>query len=146
MLGEKVAESTGRVTGRRVMPGGKVEVSFEAAGKVLGIEEREIGTYASAMRPDGTLYGEGQGVIMGKGGEQAMWVGSGVGTIKPDGSVSYRGAVLLPGRLTGLGPLERRGARVRTRGRSPGELALPALGVEVGGSDDIKVRTDPAGG
>jgi hypothetical protein len=30
---------------------------------------------------------------MGKGGEMATWVGQGVGTIKKDGSVSYRGAV-----------------------------------------------------
>jgi len=97
MLGEKVADSTGKVTSRRVLPnpggGATVEVTFEAMGKVLGTDEREIGTYTSVMRPDGTLYGEGQGVIMGKGGERAQWVGSGVGTIKPDGSVSYRGAV-----------------------------------------------------
>jgi hypothetical protein len=30
---------------------------------------------------------------MGKGGELATWIGHGVGTIKKDGSVSYRGAV-----------------------------------------------------
>ena len=30
---------------------------------------------------------------MGKGGEVATWIGQGVGTIRKDGSVSYRGAV-----------------------------------------------------
>ena len=45
------------------------------------------------MRPDGTLYGEGQGVIMGKKGHLATWVGQGVGMIKKDGAVSYRGAL-----------------------------------------------------
>ena len=30
---------------------------------------------------------------MGKDGDLATWVGQGVGTIKKDGSVSYRGAV-----------------------------------------------------
>jgi len=30
---------------------------------------------------------------MGKGGELATWMGQGVGTIKKDGAVSYRGAV-----------------------------------------------------
>ncbi len=45
------------------------------------------------MRPDGTLYGEGQGIVMNSEGGGATWVGSGVGTIKKDGSVSYRGAI-----------------------------------------------------
>jgi hypothetical protein len=97
MLGDKIGETTGKVTGRRVLPsaggGPRMEITFEDAGKVLGVDVREVGTYSSAMRADGTLYGEGQGVVMGKGGEQATWVGQGVGTIKPDGSVSYRGAV-----------------------------------------------------
>ncbi len=31
--------------------------------------------------------------MMGKGGELATWMGQGVGTIKKDGAVSYRGAV-----------------------------------------------------
>lgn len=70
-----------------------METSFEASGKLLNIEENEVGTYWSVVRPDGTLYGEGQGIIMGKGGEAATWVGQGVGTFTKDGGVSYRGAV-----------------------------------------------------
>lgn len=97
MQGDKIAESTGRVTGRRVLAnlggGPKMETSFEATGKLLGIDEKETGTYWSVVRPDGTLYGEGQGILTGKGGELATWVGQGVGTIKQDGGVSYRGAV-----------------------------------------------------
>ncbi len=42
---------------------------------------------------DGSLYGEGQGILMGRGGETATWVGQGVGTLKKDGGVSYRGAL-----------------------------------------------------
>ena len=45
------------------------------------------------MRPDGTVYGEGQGIVMGKSGEIAAWIGQGVGTFKKDGAVSYRGAI-----------------------------------------------------
>lgn len=97
MQGDKIAESTGRITGRRVLPnlsgGPKMETSFEATGKLLGIEENETGTYWSVVRPDGTLYGEGQGIHTGKGGELATWVGQGVGTIKQDGGVSFRGAI-----------------------------------------------------
>ncbi len=70
-----------------------METSFEAQGTLLNVEESETGTYWSVVRPDGTLFGEGQGIIMGKGGELATWVGQGVGTIKKDGAVSYRGAI-----------------------------------------------------
>lgn len=97
MLGDKIGEGAGKITARRVLPdaggGVKMETSFEATGKLLNVEEKEIGTYRSAVRPDGTLYGEGQGIIMGKGGEAATWVGQGVGTFTKDGGVSFRGAV-----------------------------------------------------
>jgi hypothetical protein len=97
MLGEKIGESSGKVTARRVLsnPGGapKMETSFEATGKMLGVDYAETGTYWSAVRPDGSLYGEGQGIIIGKQGKMATWVGQGVGTIKKDGGVAYRGAV-----------------------------------------------------
>jgi hypothetical protein len=97
MLGDKLGGESGKVTMRRVLPnpGGapKVEVSFQATGAILGVNATDLGTYHSVMRPDGTVYGEGQGVLMGQGGEMASWVGQGVGTLKKDGSVSYRGAV-----------------------------------------------------
>ena len=44
------------------------------------------------MRPDGTLYGEGVGLVMGQGGEAASYVGQDVGTMQSGGSVSWRGA------------------------------------------------------
>jgi len=97
MQGDKIRESSGKVTSRRVLqnPGGgpKIETSFEASGRLLGVKETETGTYVTVVRPDGTLFGEGQGISMGKGGELATWVGQGVGTIKKDGTVSYRGAL-----------------------------------------------------
>lgn len=97
MLGEKIGESTGKVTSQRVLPnpggGPKMETSFQASGKLLGLEENETGTYWAVVRPDGALYGEGQGVVMGRDGDVATWVGQGVGTIGKGGAVSYRGAV-----------------------------------------------------
>jgi hypothetical protein len=97
MQGDKIAETSGKVTSQRVLsnPGGdpKMESSFTASGKLLGVEETETGTYWAAVRPDGTLFGEGQGIIMGKEGDVATWVGQGVGTMKKGGGVSYRGAV-----------------------------------------------------
>jgi len=97
MLGDKIGTESGKVTAQRVLPnpggGPKMETSFQATGTILGVNETNITTYWSMVRPDGTLYGEGQGVVMGKGGEMATWVGQGVGTVQKDGSVSYRGAV-----------------------------------------------------
>jgi hypothetical protein len=96
MLGEVIGESRGKRSGRRVLSvdnGFKVEVAFESKGKLLGIDAAEIGTYWSVSRPDGSLYGEGHGVIIGADGSNATWKGQGVGKLAEDGSVSYRGAV-----------------------------------------------------
>lgn len=97
MLGEKLGASAGKVTTRRILRdgaiGAKVETTFEASGKLLGVPFSEHGTYWSVLRPDGTLYGEGQGVLMGKAGEMATWVGQGIGTFRKDGGVNFRGAV-----------------------------------------------------
>ena len=96
MLGEQIGESRGKRSGRRVLSvdhGFKVEVAFESVGKVLGIDTNEIGTYCSVSRPDGTLYGEGQGVVLGNEGSTATWKGQGVGRFVGGGAVSYRGAV-----------------------------------------------------
>jgi hypothetical protein len=96
MLGEQIGESRGKRSGRRVLSvdgGFKVEVSFESNGKVLGLDVNEIGTYCSVSRPDGSLYGEGQGLIITQDGEAATWKGQGVGKFVGGGAVSYRGAV-----------------------------------------------------
>ena len=96
MLGEMIGESRGKRTARRVLstsPTFKVEVSFEDSGKLLGQEFNGITTYSAGGRPDGSLYGEGEGVAVLRNGETATWKGAGAGTIKPGGAVSYRGAV-----------------------------------------------------
>ena len=96
MLGEQIAEANGKRTGRRVVgtdAGVRVEVSFEDSGKILGIEANNIGTYWAQTRPDGSLYGEGQGVVVMQDGEMATWKGQGVGKLLAGGAVSYRGAL-----------------------------------------------------
>jgi hypothetical protein len=97
MLGELVGQETGQVTAIRVLPGGgepNVEVSFQAAGTLLGTNETNIGTYTTVTRPDGTLFGEGQGVVMTESGDMASWKGEGVGHFTGEGTaVSWRGAI-----------------------------------------------------
>ena len=97
MQGEKIGEESGKVTSRRVLPnpGGcpKVETTVQSELTLFGVKANNIVTYCAAVRPDGTLYGEGHGVVMGLEGDTATFVGQGVGTIKKDGSVSFRGAL-----------------------------------------------------
>ena len=109
MLGEKIGELTGKITSQRVLSieGGtpKMETSFEQNGSLLATNIKETGTYWTVLRPDGTLYGEGQGVTMTKDGKVATWKGHGVGVTKKDGGASYRGAIYyqtMPPRLSRL--------------------------------------------
>jgi hypothetical protein len=97
MLGEKIGEEQGQVIGTRVVSveGGSaaVEVTFQGTGTVYGETVTDMGTYLSEMRPDGTLFGGGQGVITTAGGASATWHGEGIGRMTGPGSASYRGAI-----------------------------------------------------
>jgi hypothetical protein len=97
MLGERIGESSGKVTLQRVLPnpggGPKLETSFQSSGKLFGVDSTETGTYVAAARPDGSLFGEGQGITMSREGDVLTWMGQGIGTLQKDGAVSYRGAV-----------------------------------------------------
>jgi hypothetical protein len=108
MLGEKLGEESGKITGTRVLPseGGapKVEVSFQAMGKTLGVDTTDIGTYWSVTRPDGSLYGNGQGILITNDGGAASWTGQGIGRFNASGGVTWRGAFYY---LTGSGSLAR---------------------------------------
>ena len=95
MLGELIAEETGKITGFRVLDsaGPKVEVSIHTKGNLLGNDYQGRATYTSGMQPGGFLYGEGQGMYMTLGGDTAVWKGQGTGRFNPGGGVSYRGAI-----------------------------------------------------
>src|ERR1035438_7488929 len=87
MLGEQIGEGKGKRSYRKVVSaeGGtfSIEVSFESTGKMLGVDAHEIGTYCSQPRADGSLYGEGHGVVLTADGGVATWKGGGVGKILP---------------------------------------------------------------
>lgn len=90
-LGDKVGETSGKVTGTRVItPSGtqpvQLEVSIQGSGKVLGEDVTEIGTYVQTLRPGGVLYGEGDVLYIitddnneNDNNETAHWRGFGVG-------------------------------------------------------------------
>lgn len=96
MLGEVIVEGQGKRTGRRIVttdPEFVVEVSFEELTKVLGVDGMNIGTYTSSNKPDGSLYGQGEGVFATLDGEFVTWHGIGVGRFAAGGAVSYRGSL-----------------------------------------------------
>jgi hypothetical protein len=97
MLGEKIWEASGEVIGRRVLAGDgagpKAETTFGGSGYLLGVEGTTVATYWEVVRPDGTLYGEGQGIFTAKDGSTVSWTANGVSKISSEGVSNSRGAV-----------------------------------------------------
>jgi len=93
MLGEQIGETKGKRLVRRVVSidPPTAEVSFEDSGQMLGVPTTGFGTYTSVIRPDGSLYGEGQGLNMTQDGEAVTWTGTCLGKFGSGGTVSYRG-------------------------------------------------------
>ena len=96
MLGEQIGEITGIVTGQRVLdveedcP--KIEVSISCSGKFKGINVTEMWTYFSLHRNNGSIYGEGKGVITAtNGNEYATATGCSVGRHTKSGKMRYAG-------------------------------------------------------
>jgi len=85
MLGEKLGEASGQITGVRVLPEGKMEITVQGRGMILGHDATDAGTYIQSVRRPGVLYGDGQFIDMTTGGSMFMWRGFGVG--KPTGPV-----------------------------------------------------------
>ncbi|MFF8376257.1 hypothetical protein ACF07V_09040 [Streptomyces sp. NPDC015661] len=97
MLGEELGTITGETTGIRVLStdGGHAvtETSVQATGTLLGAAVKDMATYESVLRADGTLFGEGQGITMTQGGDTITWHGTGVGRFNGSGGVDWRGAL-----------------------------------------------------
>ena len=99
MLGEKIGESAGKVTGMRMLPGDdyrylKMEVTIQETGRLFGMDGSNMGTYTAFERVPGQIYGEGQGIVMTADGESAIWNGHGVGRMTGEGmGMSFRFSV-----------------------------------------------------
>jgi hypothetical protein len=97
MIGDRVGEEIGQVTGRRVLPERHgmptVEIAFQQSGEMYGVHVNDIGTYESMRLPDGTLVGKGRGVLMTPDGETVSYEGGGKGRFVSGGNISWRGAL-----------------------------------------------------
>ena len=60
-------------------------------GSMFGVATTGMGTYTSVIRPDGSIHGDGQGLITTPDGELVTWTGSGLGKFGAAGAISYRG-------------------------------------------------------
>ena len=104
MLGNQIGEDKGKVTGQRVIDanGPKIEVSFSASGKYVGIDVTNTATYWFIPRAANVLYGEGQGVIMSKKDvDMIAWTAQGIGNFTSPGKIRFRGSVFFRMSLTG---------------------------------------------
>jgi hypothetical protein len=106
MLGDQISEEKGKITSQRVLDveGGqpKIETSFSAAGNYRGVETTATVTYWGSPRPGGAIYGEGQGALMSKDGqEMATWTGQGIGRFTGPGKIRFTGSLLFNTSSTG---------------------------------------------
>lgn len=99
MLGEKIGEEQGKVTGRRVLPGDEdvrwvtMEISFETQATILGQAGMNAGTYTIVERGPGQIYGKGQGIFMMQDGQAAIWNGHGVARMDDQGGIHFAASV-----------------------------------------------------
>jgi hypothetical protein len=77
-LGEVLGEARGKVIGVKALGDGKIEVSLQGSGKLLGSDFADVVTILSVIRPNGTAYSKGNSIQMSPDGI-AEWQGSGVG-------------------------------------------------------------------
>jgi hypothetical protein len=102
----QLGEEKGKITSQRVLDVGggipKMETSFSATGKFKDVEITETGTYWSTPRSGGTVYGEGQGVLMSKEGQEMVtWTGQGVGRFTGAGKIRFIGSLFFSTASTG---------------------------------------------
>ncbi len=107
MIGNKIGETKGKRLVRRVLSTDPptAEVSFEDSGSMFGVSTNGMGTYTSIVRADGSIHGQGQGLIMTPDGEMVTWTGTGVGKFGAAGAVSYRGMLFFQTTSQNLGRL-----------------------------------------
>ena len=98
MLGEKIGEETGKITGRRILEGDdyryvKIETSFETQATILGMQGVNMGTFTIFERIPGQVYAEGRGIFMTMDGQGGIWNGHGVGRMSDDGKMAVAASI-----------------------------------------------------
>lgn len=98
MLGKQVGDIRGQAIGTRVLgdegAGPRLETTDTGIGTLYGVHCNQTVTYVGTMRPNGFIYGSGQGVVMSEGGGAGTFTGSGVGHFIRPGVTKWCGTLI----------------------------------------------------
>ena len=97
-LGDLVYEKTGKVSGIRVLSSDvsatKLELDLQTSGQIRGTAQNCLWTYTQVTRSDGSIYGEGRGVMTTQDGDVLHLIGHGSGQAPaPGGTTKFRGMI-----------------------------------------------------
>ena len=99
-LGDLILNESGQVTGVRVLStdssGTNLEISLQLSGTIRGVVETTLWTYTTLTRPDGSVYGTGQGVMTTQDGDVIHLIGHGSGRTPPPGETTHFRTMLHP--------------------------------------------------
>ena len=95
MLGELIGETTGKMSGQRVidLEGPTVETNVSSMGTLNGVQVTETLTFVSGPTSKGVIHGIGKGIINTKDGQIATFTGEGIGRFDSTGVLKWRGAL-----------------------------------------------------
>ena len=97
MLGDRIAKFSGQISSQRVLPsdgsGPIMETTVQDAGTVLGVAAQQVITYTSTVRADGSIAGEGQGVLTTAEGDMVTVTAAGVGMLGEGGGAEWVGSL-----------------------------------------------------
>jgi len=97
MLGEQIGDLRGQSVSTRILPdegqGTRMEVTDHQLGTLCGVSVDTTVTYVGTMRPNGTIAGQGTGIVTTADGGNATFRGTGVGHFVRPGATSWRGAL-----------------------------------------------------
>ncbi len=93
MLGNLIGEFKGKTTGIRVLSEGKLELTQQGMGKVMGIDGSMLTTGVATPMPNGVTMIDANGTLMTMDGDVVMVKINGIGWTTGKGwKASYRGA------------------------------------------------------
>lgn len=95
MLGELIGETTGKMSGQRVidLEGPTTETNVSSIGTLRGISVTQMLTYVAGQTSKGIIHGIGKGIISTEDGEIATFTGEGIGRFDSTGGLKWRGAM-----------------------------------------------------
>lgn len=93
LLGELIGEVKGKNTGYRVLPDGKMEVTAQGTGRLLGIDVFVLSTSVGTMGANGVFMGETNSLFSTMEGDTVMSKGVAVGFPSGNGGATRAASI-----------------------------------------------------